>query len=177
MKRSLYSEDHERFRESFRTFLRAEVVPHQARWLEAGAVDRDVWRKAGAAGFLCPSLPVAFGGRDRDFLYSCVINEELASIYETGLGIRLHSDTAVPVIHANADDEQRRRWLPGCANGELVVAVALTEPEGGSDLSGLSAQAVREGDEYVLDGVKTLISNGMMCDLCVVAAATGSVSE
>ena len=172
MDRTLYSEEHELFRKSFRTFLEREVVPHQMRWIEAGIVDREVWRKAGAAGFLCPWLEPEYGGAGGDFLHSCVVIEELCRIYESGFAMPLHSDVIVPYIHEFGSDEQKKRWLPGCASGEFVSAIAMTEPGTGSDLAAIGTTARRDGDDYVLNGAKTFISNGILCDLCIVAART-----
>jgi acyl-CoA dehydrogenase len=172
VERKLFREDHEQFRQSFRQFLEREVKPHQERWSEAGIVDREVWRKAGEAGFLCPWLEPEYGGAGGDFLHSVVVMEELACSYESGLALPLHSDVVVPYLHEFGDEAQKQRWLPGCASGELVTAVAMTEPGTGSDLAGLSTTAVRDGDFYVLNGAKTFISNGILCDLCVVAAKT-----
>ncbi|HRC54392.1 MAG TPA: acyl-CoA dehydrogenase family protein [Kofleriaceae bacterium] len=172
MQRTLFSPDHETFRAAFRTFLEREVKPHQERWREAGCVDREIWRKAGAQGFLCPWLEEKWGGAGGDFLHSVIIMEELAHAYESGFAMALHSDIVVPYLASFGDDEQRARWLPGCASGELVTAIAMTEPGTGSDLAALATTAVRDGDDYVISGAKTFISNGQLCDLVVVAAKT-----
>ena len=172
MDRTLYSEEHELFRKSFRTFLEREVVPHQMRWIEEGIVDRDVWRKAGEAGFLCPWLEPEYGGAGGDFLHSCIEIEELCRIYESGFALPLHNDVIVPYIHEFGSDAQKKRWLPACASGEMVTAIGMTEPGTGSDLAALATTARREGDEYVLNGAKTFISNGILCDVCIVAAKT-----
>jgi acyl-CoA dehydrogenase len=172
MERRLYSEEHEIFRQSFRKFVEAEVVPNQARWAEQGMVDRAVWHKAGAAGFLCPWMETEKGGPDGDLLHSCIVIEELARVYESGFAMSLHSDIVVPYIHEFGSDPQQQRWLPGCASGELITAVAMTEPGTGSDLAAIAATAKRDGDGYVLNGTKTFISNGQLCDLCIVAAKT-----
>ena len=172
MDRTLFSEEHHAFRKAFRQFAEREIVPHQARWRDQGQVDRDVWRKAGAQGFLCPSLPEAYGGPGADFLCSVVLMEELARIYESGFAMGLHSDIIVPYIETFGSEEQKRRWLPGCASGELVTAIAMTEPGTGSDLAAIATTAVKDGDDYVLNGQKTFISNGQLCDLVVVAAKT-----
>ena len=174
MTRTKYGEAHEQYRTRFREFLRQEVVPHQPRWIDQGCVDRDAWRKAGAGGFLCPWLPPDLGGVGGDFHHACVINEELAAIYETGFAIKLHSDVVAPLIFAHGSDAQKRRWLPRCAAGEVVLAFALTEPGAGSDLGAISTAARLDGDAYVVDGVKTYISTGMLFDLCLVAVRTGS---
>jgi acyl-CoA dehydrogenase len=170
--RNLFREEHELFRKSFRQFLEREVVPNQERWREAGIVDRDAWKKAGENGFLCPWMEEEYGGAGGDFLHSVIIMEELARVWESGFALSLHSDVCVPYIHSFGNEEQKKRWLPGCASGEYVTAVAMTEPGTGSDLAALTTTAVRDGDEYVINGAKTFISNGIHCDLCIVAAKT-----
>jgi acyl-CoA dehydrogenase len=172
MERTLFDSEHDMFRQSFRQFLAREAVPHQERWRAEGMVDRATWRKAGEQGFLCPWLSEEHGGPGGDFLHSVIIIEELARIYESGFAMSLHSDIVVPYIETFGTKEQKQRWLPGCASGELVTAIAMTEPNTGSDLAAIRTTAVRDGDFYVLDGAKTFISNGILCDLCVVAAKT-----
>jgi acyl-CoA dehydrogenase len=172
MDRTLFSADHELFRKSFRQFLDKEIAPHYPKWREEGSVDREAWRKAGAAGFLCPWMEEAHGGQGGDFLHSVVIMEEMARSYDPGFAIALHSDVVVPYIHTFGNDEQKKRWLPGCANGTLITAVAMTEPGTGSDLANVQTTAKRDGDHYVLNGSKTFISNGQLCDLVVVVAKT-----
>ncbi len=172
MDRSIFAEEHDLFRTSFRQFLQREVVPNQARWNKAGIVDRDAWRKAGEAGFLCPWLEEEHGGPGGDFLHSVIVMEELANVYESGFAMSLHSDIIVPYLHAFGSDEQKKRWLPRCASGELITAIAMTEPGTGSDLAAVTTTAVRDGDHYVLNGTKTFISNGILCDLCIVVAKT-----
>ncbi|MBS1117932.1 MAG: Butyryl-CoA dehydrogenase [Deltaproteobacteria bacterium] len=172
MDRTLFDADHNTFRSSFRTFVDREIRPNQEKWREQGQVDREVWRKAGAQGFLCPWMEEKWGGAGADFLCSVIIMEELARAYESGFAMTLHSDIIVPYLHSFANDEQRKRWLPGCASGEIITALALTEPGTGSDLAAIATTAVRDGDEYVLNGAKTFISNGQLCDLIVVAAKT-----
>ena len=173
MKRDLFGEEHDIFREAFRRWLQSEVVPHQEAWREEGIVSREAWRKAGQHGFLCPWLEEEHGGPGGDFLHSVVVMEELAKVYESGFAISLHSDIVVPYLHEFGNDEQKKQWLPGCASGELVTAIAMTEPGTGSDLAGIRTTARKEGDEYILDGAKTFISNGHLCDICIVAAKTG----
>ena len=177
MDRNLFREDHELFRQSFRTFLDREVKPNQERWMEEGSVDREVWRKAGEGGFLCPWLDPAYGGAGGDFLHSVVVIEEMARSYDSGFAISLHSDVVVPYIEAFGTEEQKKRWLPGCASGELVTAIAMTEPGTGSDLAAIATTAVRDGDHYVVNGAKTFISNGILCDLCIVAVKTDPNAE
>jgi acyl-CoA dehydrogenase len=172
VERTIFSDEHELFRRSFREFIAREIVPRQERWREAGIVDRDTWRRAGAQGYLCPWLEEEHGGPGGDFLHSVVVMEELARVYESGFAMSLHSDIVVPYLHRFGTDEQKRRWLPGCASGELITAIAMTEPDAGSDLASMSSTAVRDGDHYLLNGAKTFISNGILCDLCIVAAKT-----
>ncbi len=173
MRRALLTDDHELYRQTVRKFLERDVVPHQARWREAGIVDREAWRKAGAAGLLCPWLGTEHGGGGGDFGHSVVVMEELASIYESGFAMPLHSDIIVPYIVRFGDDAQRKRWLPGCASGDIITALAMTEPGTGSDVAAITTRARIDGDDYVIDGSKTFISNGLSCDLCVVACKTG----
>ncbi|MDI3290114.1 acyl-CoA dehydrogenase family protein [Polyangium sp. 15x6] len=172
MDRNLFREEHELFRTSFRRFIDREVKPHQERWMEQGSVDREAWRKAGEGGFLCPWLDPAYGGAGGDFLHSVIVIEEMARAYDSGFAMSLHSDVVVPYIATFGTEEQKQRWLPGCASGEIVTAIAMTEPGTGSDLAGLTTTAVRDGDHYVLNGAKTFISNGILCDICIVAAKT-----
>ncbi|MCE9577208.1 MAG: acyl-CoA dehydrogenase family protein [Deltaproteobacteria bacterium] len=172
MDRTLFSPDHDLFRQAFRSFLAKEVIPHQARWREEGIVDRDAWRKAGAQGFLCPWLSEAEGGSGGDFLHSVIIMEELAIAYESGFAMVLHSDIVVPYLQTFGNAEQKARWLPGCASGELITAIAMTEPGTGSDLAAMKTIARKDGDDYLISGSKTFISNGQLCDLCIVAAKT-----
>jgi acyl-CoA dehydrogenase len=135
-------------------------------------VDRDTWRKAGQAGFLCPWLSPDYGGAGGDLLHSAIVIEELSKVYESGFAMSLHSDIIAPYIHEFGNDAQRQRWLPGAASGELVLALAMTEPDTGSDVAAIKTTAVRDGDHYVLNGSKTFISNGTLCDVCVVACKT-----
>jgi acyl-CoA dehydrogenase len=172
MDRTLFGEEHLHFRNAVRRFFEREVVPHQERWRDAGIVDRDAWRKAGEAGLLCPWLNPKYGGAGGDFLHSVVVIEELARIHEPGFALSLHSDVVVPYIDEFGTEEQKERWLPACGNGALVTAIAMTEPSTGSDLAALTTRAVRDGDHYVLTGAKTFISNGILCDLALVAAKT-----
>ena len=172
MERTLFREEHEMFRRSFRQFVEREVVPNQERWREVGSVDRETWRKAGQSGFLCPALPEVDGGPGGDFLHSCVIGEELSRVYESGFAMMLHSDIVVPYIQEFGSDEQKKKWLPGCVDGTFVTAIAMTEPGTGSDLAAIATTAVKDGDHYVINGSKTFISNGILCDLCLVAAKT-----
>ncbi|MEZ4403129.1 MAG: acyl-CoA dehydrogenase family protein [Kofleriaceae bacterium] len=172
MERTLFSADHDLFRQAFRQFVARDIRPHQERWRAAGCVDKSAWRAAGAQGFLCPWLDEALGGAGGDFLHSTIITEELGYAYESGFAMTLHSDVCAPYLASFGSAEQQRRWLPGCAAGELVLAIAMTEPGTGSDLAAITTTAVRDGDDYVINGAKTFISNGQLCDLVIVAVKT-----
>lgn len=172
MERTLFSQEHDLFRRSFRQFVGRVIKPNQERWNRDGIVDREAWRSAGEQGFLCPWLEEEYGGPGGDFLHSVIVMEELAYAHESGFAMSLHSDIVVPYIHSFGTEEQKRRWLSGCASGELITAIAMTEPGTGSDLAAIQTSAVRDGDDYVINGAKTFISNGILCDLCVVAAKT-----
>ncbi|CAN5922924.1 acyl-CoA dehydrogenase family protein [soil metagenome] len=172
MDRTLFSEEHQAFRKAFKQFVEREVTPHQARWREQGQVDREVWRKAGAQGFLCPWLDEKYGGAGADFICSMIIMEELAVAYESGFAMALHSDIIVPYLYSFGTEDQKQKWLPGCASGEIVTALGMTEPGTGSDLAAITTSAVKDGDDYVINGAKTFISNGQLCDLVIVAAKT-----
>ena len=172
MDRTLFNDEHKAFRAAFKQFVAREITPHQQRWRDQGQVDREVWRKAGAQGFLCPWMDEKYGGAGADFLCSVIVMEELAVAYESGFAMALHSDIIVPYIYSFGTEEQKQNWLPGCASGEIVTALGMTEPGTGSDLAALTTTAVKQGDEYVINGAKTFISNGQLCDLIIVAAKT-----
>ncbi len=152
--------------------MERDVLPKQAEWDRNGIVGRDAWRAAGENGFLCPWLSEEYGGPGGDFLHSVIVIEELARAYESGFAAPLHSDVVVPYLHAFGNEEQKKRWLPSCASGEIITAIAMTEPGTGSDLAAIATTAVKDGDHYILNGSKTFISNGILCDLCIVAAKT-----
>ncbi|MBI5905648.1 MAG: acyl-CoA dehydrogenase family protein [Deltaproteobacteria bacterium] len=168
----MYREEHAIFRDAFRRFIGQEVAPHVGDWERNGIVPRDAWRKMGAAGFLCPWLPEEYGGSGADFLYSVIITEELSRAGGIGFMAPLHSDIVAPYIHHLGTEEQKKRWLPKCATGEIVLAVGMTEPDAGSDLAGIKTRAERDGADYVINGVKTFISNGINADLVIVACRT-----
>ncbi len=172
LERNIFSEEHEIFRNAFRKFAEKEVVPHQEEWIKQGQVSREIWKKCGEQGFLCPWVEEDYGGSGADFYFSIVIAEELARVGESGLALNLHSDIVVPYIHSFGSEEQKKKWLPGCVSGDTITAVAMTEPDTGSDLAAMRATAKRDGDEWVINGQKTFISNGWLCDLCVVACRT-----
>ncbi|MDG4792392.1 acyl-CoA dehydrogenase family protein [Micromonospora sp. WMMD1082] len=173
MQQHLYDRDHDEFRELCRTFLVREAVPHHERWEADGIVDREVWRKAGAAGLLGPDIDEAYGGGgQRDFRYNAVLVEEIVNAGCSGLGFGLHNDVVAPYLTELTTEEQRQRWLPRFCSGDLVTAIAMSEPGTGSDLAGVRTTAVRDGDDYVLNGQKTFITNGEQADLVIVVART-----
>lgn len=170
--RTLFTEEHEMLRTAARRFMETEVAPHHERWEEQGYVDRDVWLKAGAAGFLCASMPEQYGGAGGDKLYSVVLMEEQARAGCTGLGFGLHSEIVAPYIEHYGSEYLKSAYLPKMAAGEMIGAIAMTEPGTGSDLQGIKATAVRHGDHYLLNGSKTFITNGWHADLVIVVAKT-----
>ncbi|MFC3979646.1 acyl-CoA dehydrogenase family protein [Streptosporangium jomthongense] len=173
MRRDLFQEEHLLFLETVREFMAREVVPHHDRWEKDGIVPREVWRKAGEIGMFGFGVPEEYGGAGiKDFRYNTVIVEEVMRIGATGLGFSLHNDVMAPYFVDLTDDDQKARWLPGFASGELITAVAMTEPGAGSDLQGIRTTARREGDHYVVNGQKTFITNGINSDLVVVVAKT-----
>ncbi len=175
MERDLFDPEHELFRDSVRSFLDKEVVPHHQSWEQAGIVDRDLFRKAGSHGFLGMAVPEELGGGGvDDFRYNVVIAEEIqqAGVNSTGLGWTLHNDICLPYFLTLCTPEQKERWLPGICSGDLITAVAMTEPRMGSDLAAIGTTAVRDGDHYVVNGSKTFITNGINADLVISAVKT-----
>src|SRR5271154_5643759 len=155
MKRTLFTSDHEMFRETVRRFVETELVPHHAAWERDKRVPREVWRKAGAAGLLCCSLPAEYGGAGADWLYSVVVIEELAYAGMTGPGFMVHSEMVAPYVLAWGGEELKQKWLPKMVSGEAIGAIGMTEPGAGSDLKALKTRAERVGDHYVINGQKT----------------------
>jgi acyl-CoA dehydrogenase len=172
-----YSEEHRIFREAVSRFFAKEVIPYADEWEEAGRVPKSVWRKMGEQGFLCMDVPEEYGGLGADFLYSVILTEELGKTGNTGLAAPLHSDVVVPYITSFASEELKKHYLPGCVSGELITAVAMTEPNTGSDLAAIRTTAVEEGDEVMINGQKTFISNGLNCGLVVLAARDPAVEN
>jgi acyl-CoA dehydrogenase len=170
--RTLFSPEHDAFRDSVRRFIEKEILPHHERWEDQGMVDRDIWTKAGAAGMLCANLPEAYGGYGADYLYNVVITEELSAAGVTGPGFAVHSEMVATYIATFGSEEQKLRWLPKMAAGTVIGALGLTEPSAGSDLKNIRTRAVRQGDEYVINGQKVYISNGQLCDVIVLACKT-----
>ncbi|HJD83311.1 acyl-CoA dehydrogenase family protein [Kitasatospora aureofaciens] len=173
MQREIFTEQHEDFRATVKAFLAKEVLPHYDRWEKAGIVDRSVWLAAGRQGLLGIAAPEEYGGGGTpDFRYAAVLAEEFARAGASGLAIGLHNDIIGPYLTSLASEEQKRRWLPGFCSGELITAIAMTEPGTGSDLQGIRTQAVDRGDHFLLNGAKTFISNGILADLVIVVART-----
>jgi len=172
-----YSEEHRIFRESVRKYLEKEVVPCVEEWEEAGIVPRSAWEKLGDQGFLCMDVSEEYGGLEADFLYSVIMTEEMMRTNHGGFCTFLHSDIVVPYITAYGSEELKRKYLPGCISGEIITAVAMTEPNTGSDLAAIKATAVEDGGDVVINGQKTFISNGINCGLCIVAARDPKVES
>jgi len=175
VKRSLYNDDHVAFADSFRRFVAQEITPDYLKWEAEGIAPRSLYKKAGDNGFLGMAIPQEFGGGgSHDFRFNSVIAEELAyaGIGGAGQGLTLHNDITTPYFTDICNDEQKARWLPGIASGDLITAIAMTEPGTGSDLAGIATTARRDGDRYILNGSKTFITNGINSDLVIVAAKT-----
>jgi len=170
-RRTVFTADHDLFRDQVRRFFEREMIPHLDRWEVQGIADRDFWTKSGAAGLLCPTVPEAYGGLGLDFGFNAVIDEELGYAGSSA-GISLHSDIVAPYIVAYGSEEQKQRWLPRMISGETPTAIAMTEPAAGSDLQGIRTTAVKDGDDYVLNGSKTYITNGQHAELVIVVAKT-----
>jgi acyl-CoA dehydrogenase len=174
MRRPLYDDDHEAFRGGFRAFLQKEAVPHTALWEQQGLVDRSFWRAAGAAGYLGFEASPSYGGLGiRDFRYNAVMAEELADLQIAGDGFSMHNDIVAPYLLDVASPPQQQRWLPAFTTGEVITALAMSEPGAGSDVAGVRTTARYDGDEIVLDGSKTFITNGSRADLVIVLARSG----
>ncbi|MET0187511.1 MAG: acyl-CoA dehydrogenase family protein [Pseudonocardia sediminis] len=175
MKRTLYESDHTDFREAYRAFVEKEIAPNLEKWESDSIVPRELFTTAGSSGFLGMEIPEEFGGGGiKDFRFNAVIVEELmrANASAAGLGLTLHTDIVLPYFLAYSNDEQKKRWLPGIASGELITAIAMTEPGIGSDLASMSTTAIRDGDHYVVNGAKTFITNGINADLMITAVKT-----
>ena len=170
--RPIYGQEHEMYRDAVRRFIESEITPYHRQWEEDGVVSREVWRKAGAAGFLCSNAPEAFGGAGADYKYNAVFTEELGYAGATGPGFAVHSDMAANYILNFASEEQKARWIPGMVSGETIAALGLSEPGAGSDLKAIKTSAVRDGDDYVINGQKTYISNGQLASIVILACKT-----
>ncbi len=172
--RRVYDEEHNQFRETVRRFAASKIAPDFQRWEEAGIIDRSLWGAGGAAGLLCPQVPEEFGGAGGDFRHNAVVIEELSYSGFAGpaTDFSVHNDVCCGYLLSYGTPEQKKKWLPRMVSGETVCAIAMTEPGTGSDLQGIRTRAVRDGDEFVISGQKTFISNGQMCDLVIVVVRT-----
>lgn len=170
--RTLFKEEHQLFRDNLKRFLAREVLPYHSQWEDRGYVDREIWRRAGFEGFLCPTVPETYGGSGADQLFSIAVIEEIAIAGASGLGWSLHSDVVAPYIMKYGTETQKNRYLPNMVSGKVVWAIAMTEPSAGSDLKGILTTAKKDGDEYVVNGSKTFITNGHHCDMAILAVKT-----
>jgi acyl-CoA dehydrogenase len=172
MKHPYLTDDHEIFRRSLRKFLEKEAYPFYDQWEEERMIPRSFWEKMGEQGYLCPDIDEEYGGSEVDWGFAVVINEELERVGSGLVGVGLHNDIVVPYITAYGTEEQKKRWLPKCTTGEIITAIAMTEPGTGSDLANIQTTAILDGDHYILNGQKTFITNGIQSDLIVVACKT-----
>jgi len=177
MLRDVFSDEHEHFRAEFRRFVAAEIEPRVAEWNANRTTDKATWKLCGEQGFLGASAPEEYGGGGGDFLYEAVIIEELARVRAHALMLSLHSDICMPYLSHYANDEQKQKYLAPSISGDCVLAIAMTEPGTGSDLANVQTRAIRDGDEYVIDGAKTFISNGQISDLVIVVAKTDPAAD
>ena len=176
IERKLFSSDHEIFRDAVRKFIAKEIAPFHAQWEEDGIVPRELWRKAGAAGMLCCAVAEAYGGAGADWLYDVVVFEEMARAGATGPGFMIHTDLVATYVSSFGSEAQKSTWLPKMVSGEVIGSLGMTEPHAGSDLKNIRTRAVRDGDDFVINGQKVFISNGQLCDLIVLATKTDSVA-
>ena len=172
-----YTEKHHQFRRDLRAFFESEVNPNADKWEADHIAPKDSWKKMGQAGFLCPTMPKKYGGRGGDFLYSEIVVQELIKTRQTGLLPFVHSDVIVPYITSYGSEELKHKYRQGCVTGDIVTAVAMTEPDAGSDLSSMTTTAVEDGDTVVINGSKTFISNGINADLIILAAKDPAVDD
>jgi alkylation response protein AidB-like acyl-CoA dehydrogenase len=179
VERTIFTEEHDGFRELVARFVADEIVPYHLDWEDEGQVPRELWTKAGAVGLLCTDGPTEYGGGGvRDFRYNTIVTEELSRVGASGVGFPLHNDVIVPYLLEHATDEQKQRWLPGMTSGEIITAIAMTEPGTGSDLASVTTTAVAQEDgTYLLNGTKTFITNGILADLVIVVARTDPDSK
>jgi len=176
IERSLFNEDHEQFRETVKKFIDREIAPYHYQWEEDGLVPRELWRKAGETGLLCCSLAEEYGGLGLDYLFQVIVVEEMAKGGYSGPGFYIHSEMAATYIESFGSEAQKKQWLPKMVSGESIAALGLTEPHAGSDLKAIRTRAVRDGDDYVINGQKVFISNGQLCDLVILATKTDSAA-
>ena len=164
--------EHQQFRKSFRKFLEAEIAPHYAKWDKEGAIPFSMWKQMGDMGYLCPQVEEAYGGLELDYVYNVIIAEELERVGSGLMGFGLHSDIIVPYLEKFGNASQKERWLPGCVRGDIITAIAMTEPGVGSNLAGVQTTAVKDGDYYIVNGSKTFISNGLYSNVIIAVVST-----
>ena len=172
-----YSKEQKEFRKRLREFLAKEVTPYADQWEADGIVPRNIWKKMGQNGFLCMNVAPEYGGLGGDYRYSVILADEMARTNQAGLTARLHSDVVVPYIETFGSEEIKKKYLPGCVSGDIITAIAMTEPDAGSDLDGMCTSTVEDGDDVVISGSKTFISNGINADLIVLAARDQEVDN
>ena len=173
MKQRIFDEEHLMFKDAFERFVAHEIMPYHEQWEKDGIVSRQIWQQAGELGFLCMDVPEEYGGGGvKDFRYNAIVTGELARAGASGVGFGLHNDVNMPYFLSYATPAQKRRWLPKMCRGELITAIAMSEPNAGSDLAGIQTTAVRQGDHYILNGQKTFITNGILSDVVIVVAKT-----
>lgn len=172
-----YTEEHRMFRDTVRKYLEKEVIPYVEEWEKEGITPRSAWKKLGEQGFLCMNVPEEYGGLGADFLYSVIMTEEMSRTNHSGLCTALHSDVVVPYITAYGSEELKKKYLPGCVSGDIIAAVAMTEPNTGSDLAAIKTTAVDDGDHVIINGQKTFISNGINCGVVVLAARDPNIKN
>ncbi|MFL1456338.1 acyl-CoA dehydrogenase family protein [Marinobacter sp. GN3S48] len=171
-KRSLFNQEHEMFRDTVRKFIDKEIAPYHYQWESDGVVPRDLWLKAGEAGMLCCTIPEQYGGLELDYLFDVIVFEEMARSGFTGPGFLIHCDLVATYIKSFGTEDQKQQWLPKMVSGEAIGSLGMTEPHAGSDLRNIRTRAVRDGDDYVINGQKVFISNGQLCDVLVLATKT-----
>jgi acyl-CoA dehydrogenase len=176
IERTLFREEHNIFRESARRFIERDIVPFHAQWEKDGIVPRDLWLQAGAEGLLCCTVPEEHGGLGLDYLFDVVVFEELWRVGASGPGFLIHTDLVATYILSFGTEEQKRTWLPKMVRGEAIGSLGMTEPHAGSDLKAIKTRAVREGNDFVINGQKVFISNGQLCDILVLATKTDSTA-
>lgn len=164
--------EHQQFRKSFRKFLEAEIAPHYAKWDKEGAIPFSMWKQMGDMGYLCPQVEEVYGGLGLDYVYNVIIAEELERVGSGLMGFGLHSDIIVPYVEKFGNASQKERWLPGCVRGDIITAIAMTEPGVGSNLAGVQTTAVKDGDHYIVNGSKTFISNGLYSNVIITVVST-----
>lgn len=172
MERLYLTEEHEIFRQALRKFLEKEAVPNYEQWEKNKEVPRSFWKKLGEQGYLCPQVEEKYGGLGTDFGYAVVMNEEMERVGTGMVGISLHNDIVIPYIESYGTEEQKQRWLPGALTGDIITAIGMTEPGAGSDLASIQTTAIRDGDDYIINGEKTFITNGYTTDLVVLVCKT-----